>query len=200
MTEKTRIHLLRHGEVQGAGVPRYNGHIDVPLSPRGVGQYHDLRQRFPQGSIAACYCSDLTRCVTGARILGEHLGVEPVIDRNLRELSVGVWEGKTWAELMENHPDQWQARLADLVNYRPPGGENLLDLESRVMPVIWQIVASHRGQEVVVVAHGGVNRVILLSALGAPLANLFALEQTYACVNVIDYFADGKSVVKLVNG
>ncbi len=200
MTDKTRIYLVRHGEVEGAGVPRYNGHADVALSPRGVGQYHELKGRFGEARISACYASDLTRCVVGARILGDHLGIEPVLERSLRELNIGIWEGMTWAELQARYPDQWQARLADIVNDRVPGGENLLDLEARLMPVVSGIVARHRGEEVLVVAHGGANRVILLNAIGAPLASLFAIEQHYGCLNIIDYYADGKAVVKLLNG
>jgi broad specificity phosphatase PhoE len=138
--------------------------------------------------------------MVGARILGEHLGVQPIPDRNLRELNIGVWEGMTWTAIQERYPDQWQARLADLVHYRMPEGENLLDLQSRLLPAINGIVAEHRGEEVLVVAHGGANRVILLDAIGAPLSSLFAIEQSYACLNIIDYYEDGNRVVKLVNG
>ena len=200
MTAKTRIHLIRHGEVVGAGTSRYNGHADVALTSFGVAQYHALKERFDGITITACYSSDLTRCVSGANILGAHLGVEPVTDRNLRELNIGVWEGKSWTELQAEYPAEWRARLADIVGYRVPGGENLLDLQERIMPVITRIVADHRGEEVLVVAHGGANRVILLNAIGAPLSALFNIEQNYCCRNIIDYYADGKTVVKLLNG
>ena len=200
MTPKTRIYLIRHGEVVGAGTPRYNGHADVGLTERGVAQYHELKGRFDGARIAACYTSDLTRCTTGAGILGGHFGVEPVRDSNLRELNIGIWEGMTWQELMATYPVEWQARLDDIVHYRVTEGENLLDLESRVMPVIDGIVERHRGEEVLLVAHGGVNRVILLNAIGAPLSALFNIEQRYACLNIIDYYGDGKTVVKLLNG
>lgn len=200
MTPKTRIYLIRHGEVEGTGVRRYNGHTDVSLTERGRAQYLDLRERFRGVRIAACYTSDLSRCVWGAETLGAHLGVKPVRHPELREMSMGEWEGKSWAELMEQHPAQWRERLADLVNYRVPGGENLVDVHSRVKPTIDAIVERHLGEEVLVVAHGGVNRVILLDAIGAPLSSLFAIEQNYCCMNIIDYFADGNAVVKLVNG
>ncbi len=200
MTEKTRIYLIRHGEVEGASTRRYNGHANVALSERGVAQYHGLKERFDDAQISACYTSDLTRCVTGAEIIGSRLGVTPVREPDLRELSVGVWERMSWAEIMERYPAEWQARLDDIVNYRVPGGENLLDLRSRVMPVINGIVDRHRGEEVLVVGHGGVNRLILLEAIGAPLAALFNIEQKYCCLNIIDYYADGKTVVTLLNG
>ncbi|HEY6872031.1 MAG TPA: alpha-ribazole phosphatase [Geobacteraceae bacterium] len=200
MTEKTRLYLIRHGEVVGAGTARYNGHRDVSLTERGVAQYHGLKERFRDVRIAACYTSDLSRCVTGAEILGRHLGVSPVKERDLRELHIGIWEGMTWAELQARYPEEWQARLADIVNYRVPEGESLLDLQGRIMPVIDRIVERHRGEEVLVVAHGGANRVVLLNAIGAPLSSLFNIEQTYCCLNIIDYYADGKAVVKLLNG
>jgi len=51
-----------------------------------------------------------------------------------------------------------------------------------------------------VVGHGGVNRVILLDALGAPPSSMFRIEQDYGCLNIIDYYEDGNPVVKLLNG
>ena len=76
----------------------------------------------------------------------------------------------------------------------------LLDVEARVMPVINEVVERHIGQDVLVVGHGGVNRIILLNAIGAPLAGLFNIEQNYGCLNIIDYYADGRATVKLLNG
>jgi len=200
MTVKTRIHLIRHGEVAGAGAPRYNGHSDVPLSQRGVEQYHGLKSRFDSIDVSACYSSDLTRCRTGADILGSHLGLVPFIEPSLRELNIGIWEGMTWDEIKGQWPQEWEERLADIVSYRVPEGENLLDLQARVIPVLDRIVTSHKGEEVLVVAHGGANRVILLDAIGAPLSAFFNIEQNYCCYNIIDYFSDGNKVVKLLNG
>jgi alpha-ribazole phosphatase len=200
MTEKTRIYLIRHGEVQGAGTRCYNGHADVPLSKRGIAQYHQMKERLADKDISACYTSDLIRCATGAGIIASRLGLTPVPEPGLRELDIGIWEGKTWAELMEKYPLEWQARIADIVNYRVPGGESLSDLHTRIMPVINAIVERHRGEDVLVVAHGGANRVILLDAAGAPLSSLFNIEQDYCCLNIIDYFVDGKAVIKLLNG
>jgi broad specificity phosphatase PhoE len=51
-----------------------------------------------------------------------------------------------------------------------------------------------------VVAHGGVNRIVLLNAIGAPLAGMFNIEQNYGCLNIIDYYEDGRATVKLLNG
>jgi alpha-ribazole phosphatase len=198
MMEKTRIHLIRHGEVERSQC--YNGQFDVPLTPRGVEQYHGLKPRLDADRITACYTSDLTRTVRGGEILGAYLGVEPVALRQLRELNCGAWEGLSMGEVQATRPEEWAARLADLVHFRAEGGESLADLAARVLPALNEIEDRHRGEEVLVVAHGGVNRVILLDAIGAPLASMFSIEQQYCALNIVDYYADGNRVVQLING
>lgn len=200
MTRMTRLYLIRHGQVQGFEQRRYNGHADVALTDLGVEQYHLLKDRLADSHISACYSSDLTRCKIGANIICEQFGIEPVHRSELRELNIGIWESLTWQEIQSRWPNEWQARLNDLVNYRVPEGENLLDVEARAMPVVREMLERHRGQELLLVGHGGLNRIILLNAIGAPLINMFNIEQNYGCLNIIDYYADGRATVKLLNG
>lgn len=199
MNSMTRLYLVRHGQVQGFEQRRYNGHHDVALTDLGVEQYHLLKERLADTHISACYASDLTRCKIGADIICEQFGVQPVHRSELRELNIGIWEGLTWQEIQSRWPQEWQARLNDLVNYRAPEGENLLDVEARAMPVVQEMLERHRGQELLLVGHGGLNRIILLNAIGAPLVNMFNIEQNYGCLNIIDYYADGRATVKLLN-
>jgi alpha-ribazole phosphatase len=199
MTPATRIHLIRHGQVAGHDQPRYNGQTDVGLTGLGVEQYHRLKEHLAGRRISGCYTSDLTRCVIGAEIICAQFGLEPVRRGELRELNIGIWEGLAWDEITQRWPEEWQARMADLVNYRVQQGENLLDVEARVMPVIGEIRERHRGEEVLLVGHGGVNRIILLNAIGAPLTGMFNIEQNYGCYNIIDYYTDGHATVKLLN-
>ncbi len=200
MNSMTRLYLIRHGQVVGHEQRRYNGHSDVALTDLGVEQYHVLKERLADSHISACYSSNLTRCRIGAGIICEQFDIEPVHRSELRELNIGLWEGLTWQEIQNRWPDMWQARLNDLVHYRVPEGENLLDVEKRAMPVVREIVQRHQGQEVLLVGHGGLNRIILLDVIGAPLAHMFNIEQNYGCLNIIDYYADGRATVKLLNG
>ena len=198
--KKTRIYLIRHGQVVTHETPSYNGHADVGLTDYGVEQYHELKERLADKGITACYTSDLSRCTIGADIICEPLGLKPVLIRELRELNIGIWEGMTWQEITAKYPQEWHARLADIVNYRVPQGENLQDMADRCIPALKRIVAAHPGENVLVVGHGGMNRVLLLDTIGAPLGSLFNIEQQYACLNIIDFFEDGKRCVKLLNG
>lgn len=200
MSARTRIYLVRHGEIEGSGQFRYNGQTEVPLTPRGFEQYRALADRLKDEPLAACYTSDLSRCLEGAGIMCAGRGIGPIQRAELRELSFGDWEGLTWSELEERFPDQWRARMNDFVGYRAPGGESLNDLRERVLPLLCEIVERHRGERLLVVAHGGVNRVVLLDALGAPPSSMFRIEQDFGCLNIIDYYPDGNRVVKLLNG
>ncbi len=200
MQKPTRLHLLRHGQVEGFAQKRYNGQADVALTQLGEQQSTAFGERFQSLELTAIYSSDLSRCRTAAEQIALRQQVEPVCQKQLRELHIGTWEGQTWQQLQQQDPELWQARLDDVVNVAPPGGETLLQLAQRVLPAMKKIIAAHPGGELVVVGHGGVNRVILLDAIGAPLERLFHIEQDYGCHSIIDYYPDGIAVVKKLNG
>ena len=200
MKERTRVHLLRHGQVEGFEEKRYNGQADTPLTVLGRRQSAGFAGRFQYLRLAGIYSSDLYRCRFAADQIALFHQVKPICLTSLRELCAGDWEGVPWAVLQRDAAEQWQARLENIVHIATPGGESFMDLARRVRPVIEQIISAHRGDEIVIVAHGGVNRLILLDAIGAPLECLFRLEQDYACHNIIDYYADGHVSVSLLNG
>ncbi|MDH4162517.1 MAG: histidine phosphatase family protein [Nitrospirota bacterium] len=196
----TRVYLMRHGEVANGGQKRYNGHIDVDITEKGVEQMRRLAGLLDGKPVSAVYSSDLIRSVKGARIISERLGLSHTPIRTLRERSVGKWEGLTAEEIKERYPEDYTAWRADLLNYRPPEGECLHDVRERILPEYLRIVAAHPGQEIAMLLHGGVNRVILAEALGLPPLNLFRIDQNFGALNIIDHYEDGMAVVKLVNG
>ena len=196
----TRVHLLRHGQVEGFENRRYNGQGDVRLTDLGRQQSAAFAGRLQHLKLSGIYSSDLYRCRMAADQISLLQEAQPEYLEELRELHIGDWEGQTWKQLQRDYPELWQARLDDIVNVAPPAGENLLQMAQRIRPVIKRIISAHRGGEIVIVAHGGVNRVVLLDAIGAPLKRLFHIEQDYGCHNIIDFYPDGIAVVKKLNG
>ncbi len=196
----TRLHLLRHGQVEGYQEKRYNGQGDVRLTDLGRQQSAAFAGRFQHHELSAIYSSDLYRCRVAADQIALLQNIAPLYREDLRELHIGDWEGRTWEQLQQEYPELWQARLNDIVNVAPPGGESMLQMAERIRPAVKEIINAHVGGEIVLVAHGGVNRVILLDAIGASLERLFHIEQDYGCHNIIDYFTDGIAVVKRLNG
>jgi broad specificity phosphatase PhoE len=191
---------MRHGEVANGGERRYNGHIDVDITGNGVEQMHRLAGLLEGKNVAAVYSSDLIRSTKGADIISRRIGISFIPLRELRERSVGAWEGLTAEEIKAHFPDEYLLWRHDLLNYRPPGGECLHDVKDRILPVYRNLVAKHPDQEIALLLHGGVNRVILADALGLDMMNLFRIDQAFGALNIIDYFDDGMAVVELMNG
>jgi alpha-ribazole phosphatase len=195
-----RVYLMRHGEVAKGAEKRYNGHIDVDITEKGVEQMHRLAGLLTGKPIAAVYSSDLIRAVKGAEIISKSLGLAYTPLKSLRERSVGAWEGLTAGEIKERYPEEYAAWRADLLNYRPPGGECLVDVQERILPAYRRLVAAHPDKEIAMLLHGGVNRIILADALGLPPLNLFRIDQSFGALNIIEHHEDGMAVVKLANG
>ena len=147
----------------------------------------------------AVYCSDLSRAVKSAEIIAEPYGLMPVKIPALRERSFGVWEGMTFSEIKEKFPGEFEAWADNPVAHSPVGGESTLEVKDRVVKALKDILNRHTGENVAVVAHGGVNRILICDILGASLENIFRIEQDYGAVNVIEFW-DRYPVVKLLNG
>lgn len=194
----TRLFLVRHGEVEGDGV--LHGHVDVPLTPRGRGQLEAVAERLAPEPLAAVYSSDLQRARIGAELVCRGRDVPVRTDPAFRELHMGEWDGRSFRELWDVDRARVQSWWADLERFPLPGGESLTQLRDRIVGPLHELLAKHRGESICLVAHGGVNRVILFEALGLPLSHYHKLAQDYGCLNVIEYYPDGNAVVCLMNG
>lgn len=195
----TRLYLVRHGQVADGHTHLYHGNNDIALSPQGVRQLEDLARQLREVPLAGVYASDLVRAFTGAEIICRDRDLSPQAVPEFREVHFGVWEGLSFTEIAELYPQDLQARFRDLPNFRIPGGESLLDVRARALPRLNDLIQTHDRKHFLIVAHAGVNRVILSEALGLPLDHLFRLDQNYGCLNIVDYFPD-MAVVRLLNG
>ncbi len=193
------MYLIRHGEVANASEPVFNGHHDVELSPRGLKQISKVADLLSATTLNAVYGSDLIRAKKGAEIIAQAQGLAPIICPELREVNMGLWGGMTVREIEEKYPGEMEQRRHTLESYRPEGGETFLELQKRILPKFEAIVKQHAGETLAIVAHGGVNRVILGQILDYPLNQVKKLEQDFAAVNIIQ-FRGGQAAVELING
>jgi len=163
---------------------RYLGHSDPPLSAAGVEQAHRLADRLQQIRFSAAYSSDLQRSLSTAEIIVADAGLPVRPKIHLREIDAGQWEGLSAEEVKERYPREHAERERDLVGFRFPGGESYRDLNEEVIPVFLRILDASSG-DILIVAHKGVNRVLLCRFLRLPLEELFSIPQDYGCVNLI---------------
>ncbi len=180
-----KVYLTRHGRIQlEDDQRRYIGQLDLPLSGEGVRQAEALAKRLSQTGITAVFASDLVRSRQTAEMIAAHGGIAVSLRSDLREISLGEWEGCTFADIIRRFPDEFRARGADIAYYRVPGGESFADCSLRVVAAFHDLLGKSTG-DIAIVGHAGVNRLLLCHVLGLPLGNLFRIGQDYGCINII---------------
>ena len=195
---RRRIVLMRHGDVSyfdAEGLPVHPDH--VPLNTAGRLQAAEARTALRSLSFDRAIATGLRRTEETASIVleGRSLAVETL--PALREIAPGP--------ILDTSDPHFESRFTGALAapVRPEttflGGESFGALQERVLPALRNLLLARDWRNLLVVAHGGVNRVILLHALGAGLDSMGRLEQEPGCVNVIDEIDGGQLLVRLVN-
>jgi broad specificity phosphatase PhoE len=186
-----KVYLLRHGAIQNPeGGKRYIGWQDHALSDQGLRQARAWADYFSDKALGAVYCSDLIRCLETARAIVAGCSLEPRALPELREVSLGEWEGRRFDDIRTADPQGFHMRGLQIADHRPPGGESFGDLQRRVWPVFTKLAAGS-SPPILVVTHAGVIRVLLCRLLGLPLDNLFRIGLTYGSLSIIDSGSHG---------
>lgn len=188
----SRIYLMRHGQIVQRHPRPFVGCQDIPLDETGRGQAAQIAAALADVGLRRIVSSDLSRCLETSSPLAAAVGLEIEPEPQLREINLGLWEGLTSAEVQQLYPEEYLRRGSDIAGARPNNGESFVDLAGRVWPVFRQIAheAEYSGPTLVM-AHAGVNRVLLCRLLGMPVDNLMRLDQSYACLNIVDRNAWG---------
>jgi probable phosphoglycerate mutase len=194
----TTIYLLRHGALADGNRERFIGQIDLPLAAEGISQAKAMAHALRNENIGAIYCSDLLRTRQTAEIIAGEAGIPVKANRDLREISLGNWEGLSRSEVKTSFPAQYAARGNDIENYRIPGGESFADCRLRALAA-WEEILNCGSERVAVVSHAGINRLLLCHLLEMPVSNLFRIGQDYGCVNIVQQTGE-RICVRLVNG
>ena len=172
------------------------GSKDVPLSDEGLRQADALAKELRMVKPDAFFASELTRARQTAEPVAREWGVQPVFLAELRERNFGRWEGLGWEEVTQKFPAEAEAYLNNWDSATPPGGEAVKDFRVRVLGG-WEAIWSAEWERVAVVAHGGVNRLLLGHFLGLPESNLFRFRQDYAARNEVRFTNGIPEVVEL---
>ena len=193
----TRLVLVRHGSTVHSAARRFSGRNDLALDDAGLAQAHALARR-DLGPVAAIASSPLRRTQQTAEAIAERLGLPIETVEDLAETDFGTWEGLTFAQARAQNPAELDAWLAS-PDAAPPGGESFTAVGRRVRRGREAVIAAHAGETVVVVTHVTPIKLLVRFALDAPPAAMFRLFLDTASVSVVDYYADGNSMVRLMN-
>ncbi|MES4908258.1 MULTISPECIES: bifunctional RNase H/acid phosphatase [unclassified Streptomyces] len=194
--------LLRHGETALTPEKRFSGSGggDPELSPVGRRQAELVAAALAaRGTIQVVVSSPLRRCVETAEAVASRIGVDVHVEEGLRETDFGAWEGLTFAEVRERHPDDLQAWLASSKAAPTGGGESFAAVARRVALTRDKLIARHAGRTVLLVTHVTPIKTLVRLALGAPPESLFRMEISAASLSALAYYADGNASLRLLN-
>jgi probable phosphoglycerate mutase len=143
----------------------------------------------------AIYTSPLERAVETAEIIGSPCGLSPVIREDLGELHFGEWEGRTFEEL--RHDRTWARFNTTRSLVRAPGGELMIEAQTRIVREIESLRDRHPNETVALVSHLDPLRSLIAHCLGMPLDLLLRFEISPGSVSIVRYFEDQPRVLCL---
>ncbi|MEV6015351.1 bifunctional RNase H/acid phosphatase [Streptomyces sp. NPDC051997] len=194
--------LLRHGETPLTPQKRFSGSggSDPSLSDAGREQAERVAAALAaRGTIQAIVASPLARTRETAAAVAARLGLDVTVEEGLRETDFGAWEGLTFGEVRERHPDDLNAWLASPEAEPTGGGESFAATAHRMAATRDKLIAAHAGRTVLLVTHVTPIKTLVRLALGAPPESLFRMELSAASLSAVAYYGDGNASVRLFN-
>lgn len=167
--KRTIVYAVRHGETEWNLIGRSQGHLDSPLTQRGIKQAQALARRLATEGIEVIYSSDLERASHTADIIATELNLPVHNDIRLRERHLGLLQGRTRAEFRERFSEVHAALISGDPDYVIPGGESARQRYDRCISCCTELVARHRGSRILLVMHGGLVMSLLYYTLHIPL-------------------------------
>ncbi len=178
MQSMTIIYLIRHGEADGNALGIFQGSSDTELSEKGRRQLDYLAERCKSLHFDAIYSSPLKRAMGTAMGANRFYNLPILIERDLREIDVGQFEGNTWDYIGKHFPDAFDSWKNDLANFVSPGGETLRDVYNRTWAAMLRIVKANPNRTVAVVSHGCAIKTLLCHAHGWPVERVMEVPWT----------------------
>ncbi|MDQ6951295.1 MAG: histidine phosphatase family protein [Mariprofundales bacterium] len=174
------VDLLRHGAVDAAEWAFRGGGTDIALSHVGWQQMMRVADHLPWDAIDEVAASPMQRCYQPAQQFSEQHDAVPVHTiEAMRELDFGAWEGKGWQELAPDYQSELDVFWQQPQGFTPPQGEPFDDFVARVQQGWMQWTGNATGHRLLI-AHGGVIRVLLALILGMPMDGVWRLDLPFA--------------------
>jgi broad specificity phosphatase PhoE len=187
--------LARHGATALSLEKRFSGRdgLDPALAPIGLRQAEALAEEIQRrDAVTRIVSSPLLRTRETAGIVADRLGLPVEIDDGFAECAFGEWDGRTFLEVKEQWPTELEEWLAS-TDVAPPGGESFAACRDRVEAARRRIVESYPGERVLIVAHVTPIKILVSTAVDAPLTSLYRMELPPCSLSTLAWFPDGNA-------
>ncbi len=193
-----KLIIARHAESEWNTEGRYQGLKDPPLTERGKKQAELLAHELKKEGIDIIFSSPLKRTLETARIIGNHIGIEPVIDHRIIEIDHGVWSGMLVDEVKEKFREDFERWINEPHKVVFPEGESLRDVYKRVSDFIEYIKKNYKGKTVLAVSHTVPIRCMYCALLNVDLARFWGFGCDNASYSTV-FIEDDRSVINRLN-
>lgn len=189
---KKQLFIFRHGQTDWNTEKRMQGWQDVPLNKNGIQQAEQLAKMLAPVNLDLIVSSPLSRALKTANIVAASNNTKIILNENLKERNVGVFQGKIVR--MTDNPDELQMDLSQekLVmptnkmlddDFRPQNGESRNDLRKRASQAIINIAKNTDANKIGISTHAGVISAIVMSILGDKCETVHTPNTGYITLN-----------------
>lgn len=161
MNNKTTIYLVRHGQTEWNIKHRFQGHQDSPLTELGINQAQWLGETIQNDCIDIIYSSSSMRALRTAELIRGIRDINIIESDNLREINLGIWEGKTQEEVKEIYAEQFHYFWNDPEKFGVQNSETFQDVYKRSINKLQEIINENEGKSILLVSHTVVVKLIM---------------------------------------
>lgn len=191
------IYFVRHGQTDYNVLGKYYGRTDVVLNETGQKQAREIAKFLSGISFDKIITSPLKRAYDTAKIIGE--GREIAIEKEelLCEQDFGIFEGKSYAELQKEYPQELKAWNEDFSNIAPRNGESFRQVRERVDRFVEKLKLQ-KEEKILIVAHKGTFGHFFASMLELPLEGFWNFVFEQGCYSKVS-MEDGYAIIRKIN-
>jgi broad specificity phosphatase PhoE len=161
MTNTTTIYIVRHGQTEWNVEHRLQGHQDSPLTELGVQQAEWLGESIQNERIDVIYTSSSPRASRTAEIIRGARQIEIIENDRLKELNLGIWEGKRQEEVKQLYPEQFQYFWEDPEKFAVEGSETFQEVAKRAVEQLLELIRLYRNKSMLIVTHTVVVKLLM---------------------------------------
>ena len=200
----TRVIIVRHGQSSYNAQRMIQGRCDEStITEKGEQQAQLLGETLQNVQLSAFYCSPLQRAHKTAQIIQGKNKHQPelIVAEKLREINLPQWEKKKKEDVLKEFTEQyhtWKTKPHQL-KMTSEGKEfyPVLDLYEQAKEFWQEVITNHKDGTILITAHNGINRCLILTALGMDASRYHTLQQSNCCINVLNFTGDFGEPVQL---
>ncbi|MBS4536252.1 histidine phosphatase family protein [Clostridium sp. D2Q-14] len=193
-----KLYLIRHGETIWNKIGIIQGQADISLTKKGEKQAFLVSNKLKDANIRHIYSSDLNRAYDTAKIIAKNLDISVSKKEELREINFGAWQGFTIKYIKKAYNKEYEIWRNEPYLLTIPKGESLIKVQERVMRFINRLDESHKYNNILIVSHSVVIKVIILGLLDLDLVTYRKFSISNCGLTIIE-FIEKRKVIKCLN-